>query len=108
MNNFSQQSFFLQQYIFGFWLWLKSWLVVPSVYLCAVYCCAVELFIGTFYDPSWCKRLEEWRNSSLLKEHPDERKIAVVTGADGTIGTEVSFVFYAYLTLFCSDISTFA
>lgn len=90
MNRLSQQFIFVQQYFFGLWLWLKSWLVVPSVYLLGVYCCVVELYIDCFRNPPLKERIEEWRKSSLLTEHPQEKKIAVITGADGTIGTEVS------------------
>lgn len=66
-------------------------LVVPGIYVCAAYCCVVELFLDIFYDVPFKVRMGEWNQSSLLTECPQEKRIAVMTGADGTIGTEVNF-----------------
>lgn len=79
----------LQQYIIGWWLWVKTWLVVPGMYVCAGYCCAVELFLDVFCTKPLKQCIDEWNQSSLLTEYPKEKRIAVMTGADGTIGTEV-------------------
>lgn len=80
---------FFQQYFFGLWIWARSWLIIPATYVCAAYCCLFELYLDTFYDASLRKRVEDWSNSTLLKQAPKEKRIAVLTGADGTIGTQV-------------------
>lgn len=86
-----------QDYVFGLWLWLRSWLLIPATYVCAIYCCLVELYIDTFHSISTKELSDEWSRSTLLTEERDEKRIAVLTGADGTIGTEVSLFILATL-----------
>ncbi|KAI6191981.1 Retinol dehydrogenase 12 [Aphelenchoides bicaudatus] len=88
-TNFPDHYLYLQEVMLGLWLWLTSVFVIPCVYLYAIYCCIVELFSDILCKPLLNICIEEWRHSSLLRECPHERRIAVVTGADGTIGTEI-------------------
>jgi len=90
MEFFASQKLSIKLYLTGLWFWLKSFLIVPGTYLCAVYCCTFELFLDLFCDKPFKQRFDEWTQSSLLNEHPQTKRIAVLTGADGTIGTEVS------------------
>lgn len=87
---------YLQNYVFGLWICLRSWLLIPATYLLAIYCCIVELYQDTFHAISSKERSEEWSHSSLLTQERDEGRIAVLTGADGTIGTEVSHIFHYF------------
>lgn len=100
----SWNIFFIRRYLVRLWLWLKCLLVIPSTYLYAAYCCIVELYIDLVCDPPLRTRMKEWKASSLLNDCPEIKRIAVMTGklfascsssfcvsgADGTIGTEVS------------------
>ncbi|KAI6173225.1 Retinol dehydrogenase 12 [Aphelenchoides besseyi] len=78
------------RYLMGIYFRFRSVLIVPCVYVYALYCCVIEFLLDVFCDMPLKMRADEWSKSSLLKEHPQQKRIAVMTGADGTIGTEVS------------------
>ena len=75
--------------LINLWLPFRWILLVPAMYVLALYCCLVEFLIDRYSAQPELIVEARWNDATLLNEAPQKKHIAILTGADGTIGEAV-------------------